>query len=1255
MIRSYYLFLFIWIFFANAYSQYELKTDSLKLKVENNAQGSKRLKACEDLIEFYIEQEDSVAVMKYVNKGLSLAEAIPDQQAKYRITAKKAYLLFRREHYTEAIEIYNEVLAQSKKRGWNALKGDCLNILGVIKYNQSQYDEALAMLKEALNLRKSMGDKKRIGRSLVNVGRVYFYKGAHQKALEFFEKGLETSKEVNDTKNIINAYNNKGIIYGTLRDLQNASINFHLGLDVAELSQDLDGLSQSYANLGVLYKIKRDYEKAIEYHLKSITIFKRQKDRLGMAIRMGSLADIYAKQGNDAKSLEMYDNANRFLVKLGHKQYLANNYATIGGIYRQSGNFFKAKYYFRKAALIAEEIEAKETIAVNYGNIGNLFLEQNQEDSAFFYLKKSFRIYEEGDNTNLLISKYREVGDIYANKANLPKAINFYKKALAKVEGSADTLASSDIYAALGGLYVQQGTYNLALSNFRNARKGFENLDVSSRVADMNLNIADVFYSQKQFKEALSYGGKALKTYRRNKDSCSFGSAYLTIARSHISLKNTDSSSFYLNKALSRALQCNNVQSTLLSSVYGELGAFYKAHNQPDSSFVAYEKALKFASLTNNRLVMKNAAAALYPIYEENGQLEKAYDALKIYTLNRDALYNDENTRALVQQEYERELQQQAIIQQKKEAELAKQKWLTATFIGVCLAFILIGIVAYRNYRNKNKANRLLRAKNIEISEQRARLEVLDHTKSRFFANISHELRTPLTLISSPLENLIKNSKEQFLPSTKDILRLMYRNTQALKILVNDILDLSKLESDKMELQEIEVPIKGLLGRIAANFDSLASHQNIYYEQLFEEVPEATVLLDAGKTEKILNNLLSNAIKHTPSGGIVSIIARLENKRLVIQVKDTGSGIDSKDLPFIFDRFYQSSQPDAPMQGGTGIGLALAKELALFIDGSITAESILGAGTVFTVNLPYRVIEKSTTTYVEEVVEDLTESITIELSSNTKDYKVLIVEDHPDMQSYINSLVANDFTTVMAPNGKVALEILKNEEVDLIISDVMMPEMDGYALLQYLKDSEKYHHIPVIMLTALGDESHKLKALTVGVDDYLTKPFSPKELQVRVHNLLQHYEMRLRWKEEENDKPEDTEALVEEQKYNDVSGFLSHRMENEWLKKVEAQIASNLENEEFRLTDLAENFNLSYRQFLRRIKKLTGLSLKQYQQEIALQQARELLEKGKYGNASAVAYSVGMNNVTRFSKLYAARFGKKPASYFATFSKLQDI
>jgi signal transduction histidine kinase len=289
-----------------------------------------------------------------------------------------------------------------------------------------------------------------------------------------------------------------------------------------------------------------------------------------------------------------------------------------------------------------------------------------------------------------------------------------------------------------------------------------------------------------------------------------------------------------------------------------------------------------------------------------------------------------------------------------------RQRWLIYTTIFGCLAFIGVAFSFYRNSKNKKKANDLLSQQNLKIVKQKEELEQLDESKSSLYANISHELRTPLTLISSPIQYMLTNQKDQLNANQITQLKVVERNATQLKGLVNDILDLSKLESNKIELQEEALAIVPYLRKTVSNFDSLAQHLGIHYE-MTTDIPEDTyAVLDRDKVEKVINNLLSNAIKHTPSGGTVKFSASIEGDTFQFQVIDTGHGIPENDLPYIFDRFFQSKNSHDTLQGGTGIGLALAKELVQLMHGELTVTSTLKEGSTFSLSLAYKEAEALT-------------------------------------------------------------------------------------------------------------------------------------------------------------------------------------------------------------------------------------------------------------------------------------------------------
>jgi len=397
------------------------------------------------------------------------------------------------------------------------------------------------------------------------------------------------------------------------------------------------------------------------------------------------------------------------------------------------------------------------------------------------------------------------------------------------------------------------------------------------------------------------------------------------------------------------------------------------------------------------------------------------------------------------------------------------------------------------------------------IQEQRDRLQELDKVKSRFFANISHELRTPLTLINAPLELLIENGKIND-EETLETLRIANRNGQSLLSLIEEILDLAKLDAGKLALVENPVRMKESLELLLRSYKSAFKEKSISFEFVYHPNELLAIMIDEKKCNKVINNMLSNALKFTPLGGEIKLeVTETEDSSfLQIKVSDTGVGIHPNDLPHVFDRYYQSEQPGQKAEGGTGIGLALTKELSALMGGSITVTSELEKGTAFKFILPKNEVEAQTIVPMSITEgEDLDKALRLTIARYSKKFNtdkpvLLITEDHPEMRAFVAQTLQPYFEIKQAENGAIALDILNKEKIDIVISDVMMPVMDGFELLEEIKKNEALRQVSLIMLTARTDAEDKLYALTLGIDDYLTKPFSASEFLARIKNILEN-------------------------------------------------------------------------------------------------------------------------------------------------------
>lgn len=580
-----------------------------------------------------------------------------------------------------------------------------------------------------------------------------------------------------------------------------------------------------------------------------------------------------------------------------------------------------------------------------------------------------------------------------------------------------------------------------------------------------------------------------------------------------------------------------------------------------------------------------------------------------------------------------------------------KQAWFYLLLVSPFVAF---GLLWARNKQQESRRlerevklrTRQIRKDKKLIEQQAEELKQLDALKSRFFTNISHELRTPVTLIKAPLENLLQTKGATLAHSVHKSLKQVLNNAGKLSRLIEELLELSRLEAKKAKLKEEPTPLASFCRQLFAAYEFGAHLKNIEYRLEYELKENALYLIDRNRFEKIINNFLSNALKFTPENGAITMKSRQAGKDIVIEVADSGRGIPEEDLPHVFDRYFQTRKADFATEGGTGIGLALSREMADLMEGEITVESQPGEGATFILTIPAKVVENAEAVpLLTRSTPELSAPETVERSAapnNEGQPKVLIVEDNPDMQQLLLELLSGLYNCQIANHGAEAWKWLKTntpevQDVELIVSDVMMPEMDGYTLLEKVKAHENWHKTPVIMLTARSAEEDKLQALRMGVDDYLLKPFSPDELKARMKNLIRNYHNRQANVEQDTGATEKPEF-----EFNEPNSSANQ----DWLKEVETVTKSALEKGiKINTLLLAEQVFLSERQFSRKLKKLTGLTPNAYIQEAKLQLARQLLERQVYPTVNEVAQAAGYSSGSYLSKVYSERFGKKPGEY----------
>ncbi len=553
-----------------------------------------------------------------------------------------------------------------------------------------------------------------------------------------------------------------------------------------------------------------------------------------------------------------------------------------------------------------------------------------------------------------------------------------------------------------------------------------------------------------------------------------------------------------------------------------------------------------------------------------------------------------------------------------------------------------------------------IRQKQLQEMEQLEfnKLKELDELKSRFFANITHEFRTPLTLLIGPAENTLNRLPNVSTDDLRGVLFNVQRNGYRLLNLVNQLLDLSRLEAGKLRLAPVNSDFIAFLRYQVESCHSYAETHEI--KMSFEsDIPELEMAFDPEKIQTILVNLLSNALKFTPEGGRIELkmttngLPLSDSSKIVLQISDTGSGIPADELNRIFDRFYQVDNSTTRQGEGAGIGLAMVQELVKLMQGSVNVTSTSGVGTSFLVTLPYtppqqqlqaldatlRPGDKSLMTARLASLPDAGQFANSADSTSSATHpsslpQLLIVEDNPEVVAYLKTCLEDSYQLEVAYNGKSGIEKALKNIPDLIISDVMMPEKDGYEVCDTLKNDERTSHIPIILLTAKADSASKIAGLRRGADAYLPKPFDLEELLVRLEMLLKRQkQMAAYFLKKTGILPEIVPS--EEQKE-------TYEIEDAFIGKVRQVIEENVADEDFALPQLCQALNMSRSQLLRKMKALVDISPSDFIRAHRLQKAKLMLETGDL-TVSEVAFQVGYKDVSHFSRSFREMFGVSPS------------
>jgi len=975
-------------------------------------------------------------------------------------------------------------------------------------------------------------------------------------------------------------------------------------LGVAQSSGDQSGAAAAYRNQAIVYQNLANYDQALIFADSSLLLFECSRDSVGIAGSYTTLGNIRCYLSEFTQAISYYEKAYEIYIREGLTSRAATLLSNIAWANSEMGNDHHALETYFSALKLQEKTNNEQGIALTMNNIGIAYFNLKNFDKALEYYHKALEIRERIDDPFGMAASCSNIGNALGMKGESALAMPYFERALKIFEKTEDRNSMAIVYSQVGHYLILDGMEEEGMA--------------------------------------------------------------------------------YLRKSIQINEETGNIHS--LAYVLLEHGLAELKRGNEQQAFRDLNRCRDIFTETGNMDLLAQAYEALARYYEQTGQYRKALMHFRDYNRIRDSLFTGQTKDRVAAAEWQYESEKSKaenarLLRDKALTELAahRNRQSRNIFLVISLVLLIIAVLIFLQYRLKRKLTGRLQDQNRELEEKREqiarqkeklenqfnKLKELDEMKTRFFANISHEFRTPLTLIGGPLDDVLASPLAETLPDeVKEQISLAQRNVRQLSNLTNQLLDLSRLKAGKMKLKARRTDLVEYLRRTINTFESaIPRHKTITI--LFQSCLEQLCLYsDPEKLDQIINNLISNAIKSIEVKGeirvslsvppSVDIDEEREGLFATIRISDTGKGISPADMPRIFDRFFRADDSGQSAEPGTGIGLEISRELVELHGGSVSAESEPGKGTTFTVLLPLGKehlepeeimqdddSEKSASLFITHRDSiDMQDSPVSEDKVFTKTshpgepvpetaFRILLVEDNPDMRKYIAGQLSGKFLFTQVANGFEALHAIVADPPDLIISDLMMPGMDGLALLEQVRESPESGHIPFILLTAKAGEEDRLAGYKLRADAYITKPFQPEILLTRVRNLLEtHRFLRDTYGKRILSVELDREGLTS--------------ADQQFLEKMKDVVIRHISDPDLGVGRLAEAAFLSERQIRRKITDLTGFTPVDFIRQIRLQQAKILIENQAYETIAEVSAAVGFNHPAYFTRLFRKMFDQSP-------------
>ena len=815
--------------------------------------------------------------------------------------------------------------------------------------------------------------------------------------------------------------------------------------------------------------------------------------------------------------------------------------------------------------------------------LANHFLTEHP-DSTVYYGHIARTIGKSAKNHVIVIRSYSMIGEAYQKQNKLKEAIFFYLEGLGLAEKHNEKSLAGTIYNGIGVCYFYLNNLSKAEHYLKLAAQAKKDANDYRYYALISANLAALQIMNQSFDEAIRTLKEAEKTLVKNKQDEYLATVYNSLGAAYQATQ-PDSCIYYYQKGLE--LSSERKDYLTIMTTCQNIGDYYFSQKNYPKAFEYMKRAIAANELRPEDQYKPALFGRISELYESIQDYKNAYHYKKLETEASQRLFSVAKQKEIEELEikYQSEKKEKEIQLSKQEIQKRKNQQ-NLLLVGAVSLFLIAGSVTYLLFQRK------------KITQQ------FEQEKLRLFENIFHEIRTPLTLIDGPIQ-LMKQRSD---PSDQEQLALMERNSKKLIHLVNELLDASKLGKGSYQLHYTTGDLNEFIENMLNSFAGEAAAKNIRIVHT-RNGAEQHYSFPSNGLEKILSNLVGNAVKYCPPAAEINVTSQIDGNQLAIRVSDTGPGIPKKEQKKVFRRFFRGKH--ASDVTGTGIGLSLVKELVDLAGGTIDLQST-AAGTTFVVSIP---VQEKVTGPVDSTAR---EAVPV----------LLLAEDDPDTAAFTIAVLKESFHVLHARNGLQAMDLIRENLPDIVLSDIMMPEKDGIELLREIRSNELTNHLPVVLFSAKASLESRLEGLQYGADAYIAKPFSPEELKLTIRNLFTTVQRN----------KDAYKASIHSEKTFDERVKSQHT----YVNKVIDRIISNIDNHDYSVNELSSDMAISRSQLHRKLAALTGFSTTSFIGMIRLEKAKDLLMNNE-GNITEIAYKCGFGSQSYFTRSFTEYFGKSPS------------